>query len=57
MSDINMTIVRHHGEVAALGRNLVLKLMLEKSAAKDRAAVWHVPRNYQTKSFIYPGRN
>jgi hypothetical protein len=39
--DISLTIVRHHGEVVTLGRNVALKLLLEKSAPNERAGVWH----------------
>ncbi len=40
MSDISLTTVRHHGEVVTLGRNVALKLLLEKSAPNERAWVW-----------------
>jgi hypothetical protein len=39
--DISLIIVRHHGEVLPLGRNVALKLLLEKSAPNERAGVWH----------------
>ena len=50
MFDISLTTVRHHGEVVTLGRNVALKLLLEKSAPNERAGVWHRGLNVALKS-------
>jgi len=36
MSDITLTVIYHHGEALPLGRNVAVKLLLEKSAPKER---------------------
>jgi hypothetical protein len=41
VSDISLTVVRHHGEVVPLGRNVALKLLLEKSTPNQRMGRWH----------------
>jgi len=34
MSDITLNIIRHRGEALPLGRNMAVKLLLEKSSPK-----------------------
>jgi hypothetical protein len=50
VSDISLTTVRHQGEDVTLGRNVALKLLLEKSAPNERAGVWHRRLNLALKS-------
>ena len=59
MSDINLTVVRHKGEVAALGRNVAVKLMLEKSGVRPRdpRSVWNVAREVWRKPSSSPTAN
>ena len=47
MSNITLNIVRHRGEPLALGRNVAVKLLLDKSAPKaapERGRVWNAAR-------------
>jgi hypothetical protein len=51
VSNISLTTIRHNGEVAALGRNVAVKLMLEKSGttSSDPRSVWNVAREVWRK--------
>jgi hypothetical protein len=51
VSNIILTTIRHNGEVAALGRNVAVKLLLEKSGVmpSDQGSVWKVAREVWRK--------
>jgi hypothetical protein len=57
MSTISMTVVRHRGETMTLGRNLAVKMMLEKSSPKnamEQNRVWQTARELCVRSFLRP---
>jgi hypothetical protein len=47
MSNLTLTMVHHRGEPLALGRNVAVKLLLEKSAGSkplSNAGIWSLAR-------------
>ena len=55
MPEITITVVRHHGQSLPLGRNVAVKLLLDKSTAKeasDRHGVWSTAREFCVRSFL-----
>ena len=57
MSNITLTIVQHRGESLALGRNLAVKLLLEKSEGKKSYGgpiIWGIARELWMKSLPRP---
>ncbi len=58
MSNITLTMVHHHGESLALGRNVAVKLMLEKSEKRaDFIGMWSVARVLWTRTLQRPRMN
>jgi hypothetical protein len=54
MSDITLTIICHRGEALPLGRNVAIKLLLEKSSAdkiSNRHRVLSAVREFWVKPF------
>jgi hypothetical protein len=54
MSDINLTIICHRGEALPLGRNVAIKLLLEKSSADKMSndhRVLSAVREFWVRSF------
>jgi hypothetical protein len=52
MSDITLTIVRHRGKALPLGRNVAVKLLLEKSSEKtNRQRALSTIRDFLVRSF------
>jgi hypothetical protein len=61
MSDITMTIVRHRGEMAPLGKNFAVRMLLEKSqpvCPTEGQATWpHASRNNSSQDAKTPHNN
>jgi hypothetical protein len=57
MSNITLTIIRHRGEALPLGRNVAVKLLLDKSAPQKTEhsnGAWSAARAFWAKSFPRP---
>jgi hypothetical protein len=57
MSGINLTIVHHRGQAVALGRNVAVKLLLDKSDRKklvEGSGIWGAARELWTRSSSRP---
>jgi hypothetical protein len=57
MSNVTLTIVQHRGESLALGRNVAVKLLLDKSDQKksvEGAGIWSVARELWIRSSSRP---
>jgi hypothetical protein len=55
MSNVTLTIVHHRGESVALGRNVAVKLLLDKSDRKksvEAAGIWRAARELWIRSSL-----
>jgi hypothetical protein len=57
MSNVTLTIVHHRAESVALGRNVAVKLLLDKSGRKksvEGAGIWSAARELWIRSSSRP---